>query len=658
LQFASLSFDASIFEIVMALTTGATLVIAPRTSLMPTLREQRVTIATLPPSVLGAMAVEPLPDLRVLNFAGEPVSPQLVARWSAKGRRLYNLYGPTECTIWATGAEIIDVPAIGKPIANVRVYLLDRHMEPVPPGVPGELCIGGIAVARGYLNRPDLTAERFVRDPFSGGRLYRTGDLARYRLNGDLEFLGRLDRQVKVRGLRIEPGEIEAALKQHPAVLESVVEARDDALVAYVVPCAAEAAEWERQHVARWSAIHEEMYAASRGVDPTFDTVGWNSSVTGQPIPDAEMREQVERTVERILRLRPERALEIGCGTGLLLFRIAPHCRHYVGTDLSAAALNCVRHVPLTHVQLIQAGADQAIPDGSFDTVILNSVVQYFPSIDYLLRVLENASRVLVDGGHIFIGDVRSLPLLEAFQKWVERLGGARRRQEIELVIDPQFFEAVRARIPRIVQLEVRPKSGRFQNELTMFRYDVVITVGKAEHAELSVPARPWSSYANLPCRDEYLTSLLREYLRERLPNYMVPSTIMTLDALPLTPSGKLDRGALPSPEPSRADASSSFVAPVTEKERRIATVWQEVLGVDRVGRNDNFFDLGGHSLLMVRVHIRLRDMFGNLSLTDLFQYPTVSALARSLQRHGNDATAVTPQSVDTKSGLSRSAYG
>src|SRR5262249_34317829 len=236
LQFASLSFDASIFEIVMALSTGATLVIAPRTALMKTLREQRITIATLPPSVLAVMPVEALPDLKMLNFAGEPVRPELATQWSAEGRRVFNLYGPTECTIWSTGAEISGEPSIGNPIANVRAYLLDQHLEPVPSGVPGELCIGGIGVARGYLNRPELTAERFVPDPFGDGRLYRTGDLARRRSNGDLEFLGRIDRQVKVRGFRIEPAEIEAALQMHPAVRESVVEAREDALVAYVVP--------------------------------------------------------------------------------------------------------------------------------------------------------------------------------------------------------------------------------------------------------------------------------------------------------------------------------------------------------------------------------------------------------------------------------------
>jgi amino acid adenylation domain-containing protein len=630
LQFSSLSFDASIFEIIMALSTGATLVISPRNELMQTLREQRITIATLPPSVLASMPVETLPDLKVLNFAGEPVPVQLAALWSSEGRRLFNLYGPTECTIWSTGAEITGEPSIGKPIANVRVYLLDRYMEPVPSGIPGELCIGGIGVARGYLNRPELTAERFVPDPFSAGPLYRTGDLARYRANGDLEFLGRIDRQVKVRGFRIEPGEIEAALQTHPAVRESVVEAREDALVAYFVAHTLKAAEWERQQVARWAAIHDETYNVSSG-DPTFDTIGWVSSVTGRPIPKEEMQEQVDLAADRILRLRPQRVLDIGCGTGLLLFRIAPTCRRYVGTDFSAAALGLIRRALLPHVELVRAEADDPAPGGPYDTVILNSVIQYFPSIEYLVRILDNVVGVVSDGGHIFIGDVRSLPLLEAFHEWVEEHAGRRPGQELELVVDPEFFEAVRARIPRITRAEVHLKSGRFQNELTLFRYDVVLAIGGKGKADVPGPLKPWSAYANSPSQNGNLPSALREYLRERLPEYMVPAAIVPLDALPLTPSGKVDRDALPAPQPRRAETNGRFIAPRTEMERRIATVWEDVLGVERVGRNDNFFDLGGHSLLMMRVHSRLRDSHQTLSLTDLFQHPTVSALARFL---------------------------
>jgi amino acid adenylation domain-containing protein len=257
LQFSSLSFDASIFETVMALGSGAALCLATRDVLLPgpglirLLRDLSITIVTLPPSVLAALPVEELPALETITVAGEACSADLVARW-ATNRRFFNLYGLTETTIWTTMAECTDgsrTPPIGRPIANTQVYLLDDHFLPVPVGVPGELYIGGVSVGRGYLNRPGLTAEKFIPNPFGdepGTRLYRTGDLARYLPDGDIEFLGRIDHQVKIRGFRIELGEIEAVLSQHPVVKDAVVvasptigdgrgEPGDKRLVAYVV---------------------------------------------------------------------------------------------------------------------------------------------------------------------------------------------------------------------------------------------------------------------------------------------------------------------------------------------------------------------------------------------------------------------------------------
>jgi amino acid adenylation domain-containing protein len=238
LQFASLGFDASVFEMVMALASGATLCLAPREQLLPgpallaLLEREEITIVTLPPSALAALPDAALPRLRTITVAGESCPGEVVRRW-AKGRAFFNLYGPTEATIWTT-AERCEAdggtPTIGRPIGNTRVYLLDRHQQPVPLGVPGELCIAGIGLARHFLNRPELTARCFVRDLFDASpsaRLYRTGDLARYRPDGALEFLGRIDDQVKLRGYRIELGEIEAILAEHSAVREAVVLARD-----------------------------------------------------------------------------------------------------------------------------------------------------------------------------------------------------------------------------------------------------------------------------------------------------------------------------------------------------------------------------------------------------------------------------------------------
>ncbi|MHC5780000.1 non-ribosomal peptide synthetase, partial [Nostoc sp.] len=252
LQFASFSFDASVSEIFMALCSGARLCLGTSEELLPgpaliqLLRQQAITHATLPPSALAVLPVEKLPALQAIIVAGEACGSGLVAQWS-NGRRFFNAYGPTEVTVCATIAECTSSeaqPPIGRAIANTQIYILDRHLQPVPIGVPGELHLGGVGLARGYLNRPDLTAQKFIPNPFSQeaeARLYKTGDLARYFPDGNIEFLGRIDDQVKIRGYRIELGEIEAKLAQHPHVRSTVVMARenqlgDKRLVAYIVP--------------------------------------------------------------------------------------------------------------------------------------------------------------------------------------------------------------------------------------------------------------------------------------------------------------------------------------------------------------------------------------------------------------------------------------
>jgi amino acid adenylation domain-containing protein len=238
LLFASPGFDASLLDLALAFSSGATLCVAPGRELPGLgrlLRERRITHLHLPPSALAALGDEgPPPGLDCVILGGEPVPEPLAARWGA-GRRLFNDYGPTESTVFVTVDEGL---TIGRPIANVQVHLLDSNLRPVPLGVPGEVCLAGAGLARGYLNLPDLTAERFVPHP-EGARLYRTGDLARRLPDGRIDFLGRIDHQVKVRGFRIEPGEIEAALRRHPAVEEAVVVPRGDgaerALAAWVV---------------------------------------------------------------------------------------------------------------------------------------------------------------------------------------------------------------------------------------------------------------------------------------------------------------------------------------------------------------------------------------------------------------------------------------
>ncbi|MGH7927237.1 MAG: non-ribosomal peptide synthetase, partial [Candidatus Binatia bacterium] len=260
LQKASFSYDASIWEIFEPLLAGAQLVMArpggrqDPAYLVELIAKQKITVAEFVPSMLRLLleekGIESCGTLKRVFSGGEVLPLEVQKSFFEKlPADLYNTYGPTEASVDVThwkckpNSDEQNIP-IGGAIGNTAIYVLDPHLNPLPIGIPGELHIGGIGLARGYLNQPELTAEKFIPNPFGcepGSRLYKTGDLARYRPDGNIEFLGRLDHQVKVRGLRIELGEIEAALRCHPAVREAVVLAREDAagdklLVAYVVP--------------------------------------------------------------------------------------------------------------------------------------------------------------------------------------------------------------------------------------------------------------------------------------------------------------------------------------------------------------------------------------------------------------------------------------
>ncbi|MDT4990038.1 MAG: hypothetical protein QOI74_4132, partial [Micromonosporaceae bacterium] len=249
LQFAAASFDAAFWEMCMALLTGATLVLADQADLLPgpplaaLIARERPTHVTLPPTSLAELAADALDGVECLVVAGERCPGELVHRWATR-RRMINAYGPTEATVCATATWALNAgadPSIGRPVANTTAYVLDSCLRPTPVGVTGELYLAGPGLARGYLRRPALTAARFVADPFEGGGtvMYRTGDLARWRAGGELEFTGRADEQIKLRGFRIEPGEIESAIHRHADVRQAVVAVRGaaaDHLVAYLVP--------------------------------------------------------------------------------------------------------------------------------------------------------------------------------------------------------------------------------------------------------------------------------------------------------------------------------------------------------------------------------------------------------------------------------------
>ncbi|WP_156736920.1 methyltransferase, partial [Mycobacterium sp. E3298] len=337
-------------------------------------------------------------------------------------------------TVWVTSSAPLspDRPVrIGVPIPGVRAVVLDGWLKPAPVGVVGELYLSGPALAHGYMGRVDLTAERFVANPFGepGERMYRTGDLVRWTRDGELDFVGRADGQIKLRGQRIELGEIENTLLACPHVTQAAVTVHDGgtgaALVAYVTLDHNTSADHDADNVEEWQHLYDDLYGAELDTRFGMDFRGWNSSYTGDPIPLEEMIEWQAATVERIMALRPRRVLEIGAGSGLLLSQIAPQSDQYFATDFSPVAIeNLARSLERLQlpwrdrVELLTRAAHVAdgLPRNHFDTIVINSVVQYFPNAGYLAEVIDTAMELLAPGGALFIGDIRNHALQGPFQ--------------------------------------------------------------------------------------------------------------------------------------------------------------------------------------------------------------------------------------------------
>jgi amino acid adenylation domain-containing protein/thioester reductase-like protein len=789
LMVASPTFDVSVGELLSAVGSRAALVVAPPEAyageaLTTLLQRQQVNAAVFTPTVLSSLDPARLDGVDTLITIGEALPEELAATW-APGRKMFNTYGPTETTIWVTCSAPLSAGQpvdIGAPIPGVFALVLDARLNPAPIGVVGELYVGGPALARGYVGRADLTAGRFVANPYggAGARMYRTGDLVRWTPVGTLDYLGRADTQIKLRGQRIELGEIENTLLGCPQVAQAAATTRHTHtgahLVAYITLDHTTTADHDTEVVGDWQHVWNELYGAEVAVSGFgMDFRSWISSYTGDPIPLEEMVEWRSATVHRIMALQPRRVLEIGVGSGLVLSQIAPQCEHYVATDVSAVVIdNLARSLEQMRipwrdrVQLLTqpAHVTEALPQGYFDTIILNSVVQYFPNARYLAGLVDSAMKLLAPGGALFIGDVRNHTLQGAFQTAValartDTTDTAEIRQRVdrgvlsepELLLAPEFFTTWAADHPSVAGLDIQVKPGSADNELTWYRYDVVIHKTPTSVRSLAtVPTWTWTQCAGLrglctqlltqrpatvriaeipragvitdvlieqalaaglsladavapasvtapsdtatpeqlhrtgeatgyhvvvtwgaqpgtldavfitpeshrrhtpPLTDLYLPpswadqsaphannprtnttiSAVRQQLSAQLPEYMVPSQIVVLDEFPLTSSGKIDRKALPAP----VFAATPFQAPQTQTEQIVAGIYAQVLGVERVGVDESFFDLGGDSLLAMPVIDAInRTLDTDLAVRTIFDAPSVRSLSQKLARHAS----------------------
>ncbi|MFH8371513.1 amino acid adenylation domain-containing protein [Streptomyces sp. NPDC018031] len=612
------AFDAVLYELWVPLLSGGRVCVAPpgplqAATLREMVRRHRVTAAWLTAGLFGALAEEDPRSLRGLRevwTGGDVVPPAAVARVmeNCPGIAVVNGYGPTETTTFATRHRMTRPPAgpvpIGRAMDDTTLYVLDAQRRPVPRGVPGELWIGGAGVAAGYLNRP--ARDRFHDNPFHPGRMYRTGDLVRLLPDGTLAFLGRADDQVKIRGFRVEPADVEVALERHAEVARAAVVARPGPdggrrLVAYLVPAPGagpdpdadpgaapdgagedagrtgpagapagppvRGADGER--VREWQRIYEDMYREGADAPLGEGFGGWVDSYHGTPIPLRQMRDWRDRTVDRVLGLRPRRVLEIGAGSGLLLARLAPHCAEYVATDFSARAIDTLREKVrgdarlADRVRLLRREARDlsGLPRGHFDCVVVNSVVQYLPSAGYLSETMRGALALLAPGGHLYVGDVRPQRLLREFMTGVELRRAApespaalrravehRVLHEKELLVEPEFFTEHLGALPEVAGVDLRIKRGRHHNELTQFRYEAVLRKAAAPAAadgrDATGPgaASPYSC-AGAPAvawgHDIAGLAALGRHLRAKQPPVLRVTGVPNTRVLPLVRAGQ-----------------------------------------------------------------------------------------------------------------------
>lgn len=641
---------------------------------------ERIDVLKIVPSHLAALQTGRNPELvmprRRLILGGESSRPDWVQqlRHLAPGCEIYNHYGPTETTVGVLTYHIGANPPyrsatvpLGRPLPNSRVHILDSHGMIAPIGEEGELCVGGAGVARGYLNRPELTADKFTPDPLRAddptAHIYRTGDLARYLPDGNVEFLGRMDDQVKVHGNRIEPAEIEYTLRGVPGIRDAVVLPRDDGsgskqLIAYVTP--------------------------KRSEQPLWDKTSVHVLPDGSPVAHLN-RNETEYIYNEIFVLQAymrhgitvregDCIVDAGANIGLFTMfasRLARNLR-IVAFEPNPVAFNCLRANAATcdaDVTCLPVGLsrqDTAAELTSFAGLSLLSgfYADAATEADVVKTFVQNQrghaddDRITAEIGQL-IDDRLAGTTVVTELRTLSRVLGERRIDRIDLLkinVEKSELDVLlgvsETDWPKIRQLVIEVDTEDNLQPIVNVLHDHGFEVAIEQDALLKrthlcyvyASRRPVTGVSllrdeapdahihPLSPRDESILTphTLRAGLKDRLPPHMVPSAFVLMDRFPLTANGKIDRHALAALAYESASAAArESEPPQSDTEKSLAAIWSELLNTERLGLMDDFFDLGGQSLTAIRVVARIRDTFAvDISLRNVFEHPTLGALA------------------------------
>ncbi|WP_262247679.1 non-ribosomal peptide synthetase [Parapedobacter soli] len=559
LSITPISFDAAML-LFLPLITGAELIIADDEAIRDGRRihelmtaHQVTWMATTP--TVWKMIIDSGWSTRLdmtAQSGGEPLGQALAAQLLERCSSLWNVYGPTETTVAVLSKRILsadDPITLGKPLNNTTIHLLDDRMRNVSQGQIGELYISGDCVSDGYYGEPALTADAFIPLPTDGKShtvMYKSGDLGKLLPNGEIQYVGRVDHQVKLRGHRIELQEIEHNLAQLNGIKDVVVHAMDSQkgdkiLVGYIIPDANDASLWKD----RW----EDLYTLGIKSEESLPLLDQNLdlAIVSQYYQGEDIEEQgVEWTNEGLKRLKAlnaKRIIELGTGGGHLLFALGTDVEEYIATDYSAVAINklneklSIHPEKWQHVRAYTAMADDftGIEPSAYDLVFLHGVAQYFPSLQYLENVIVKAASALKSGGCIYIGDMQTIgtvamhfyldqlaitsddTTVEAYRDVTE----LRIKKEEELSVDPEYFYNLPKTIPAITAVDIQIRGGNYLNEGTKCHYDIWLYVGDAAPQVVAPEVElQWDAQSDIQLLKQQLTTHTGQIVRvTRIPN-------------------------------------------------------------------------------------------------------------------------------------------